>query len=238
MFLGTFSLIYYLLWFMTRRITSHLIVILPPLTLLVLIVISQMEQGGALLRLTGRLALLGSVVIGLLASTFYNAQFVPVALGLESRDTFLDRNTWYYNELQWANRNLPENAYVLLFPRHGYYFDRPYIVGNTIDQALIDYSAIRTPCELWQRWHDLSITHVIIDGYWYGYVSRFYFNSVADRFGALADPVRSLAAAGGLMQVYRSESTITTSRVLAATRASWVEIYALSPAPPVECKGE
>jgi hypothetical protein len=232
--LGIFVLIYYLLWFVTRRNIAHLIVVLPPLTVLVLLVVAQMEQCGAFLRWTGRLALLCSVAIGLLAGTLYNAQFARVVLGLESRDSFLRDNTWYYDDLQWANRNLPRDAYVLLFPRHGYYLDRPYIVGSTIEQALIDYSAIHTPRELWQQWHGLGITHVIVDGHWYGVVSRAYFNSLANKFGALPDPVGSLAAVGGLVQVHRSESTITTSRVLGATRASWVEIYALASAPPVD----
>ena len=69
------------------------------------------------------MALLFFLAIGLL----YNAQFFRVVVGAESTDEFLNRKVAYYDDIQWVNENLPDDARLLFYPRRTYYLDGEYI---------------------------------------------------------------------------------------------------------------
>jgi hypothetical protein len=54
--------------------------------------------------------------------------FLAVADGALSRQAFLTQNNWYFPAYQWANRNLPGNATVILVNLvAGYHLDRQYL---------------------------------------------------------------------------------------------------------------
>jgi len=83
---------------------------------------------------TGRLArwVTAAVCAGALASAaaitlVYSAQFVPVVLGRESRDTFLRQNTPYYEGLEWLNARAPTAGGVALDHILVLYADAPAV---------------------------------------------------------------------------------------------------------------
>ncbi len=49
---------------------------------------------------------------------------VPVALGIEPRDVYLNKRIERYSAFEWVRENLPDDAVVLSLDPRGYYFDR------------------------------------------------------------------------------------------------------------------
>jgi hypothetical protein len=67
-----------------------------------------------------------SIFVNLRDSTKY--QYFAVAVGSVSREAYVTRNNWYYPAIEWANRNLPRNAKIVLVNLvAGYYVDPEYL---------------------------------------------------------------------------------------------------------------
>jgi hypothetical protein len=107
------------------------------------------------------------LLISLAANGRYHLAAVPVALGLESQDSYLRRRLpqpdsqflWYADFIE-LNRILPREASVLLWDTRGYYLDRPYVWANSVAQGLIPPEQQRQPADLLRALRERGITHV------------------------------------------------------------------------------
>jgi hypothetical protein len=90
---------------------------------------------------------------------------LPVLIGAEPRQSYLEHRVDHYSFYEAANRLLPADAHVWLIDMRGdtYYLERPYFFDFRIEH----YTLMRlvrssnTIEELRQRVHDLGITHVL-----------------------------------------------------------------------------
>lgn len=93
-------------------------------------------------KLTPRSRVLSGIIV---ASLVYgcvlavgNVYFkVPVVLGMESRDTYLERRLERYPVFRWVNENIPEGEIVLTLDLRSYYIDRPTFQSTESLRALI-----------------------------------------------------------------------------------------------------
>jgi hypothetical protein len=102
------------LWFYSVQHARYLFPLLPVGAVLAAAGAIALARSGALGRLVTVVAVAGSLTAGGAVTGLYAAQFLPYAVGLESRDEFLRENTPYYEGLEWLNANLPGDARVAL----------------------------------------------------------------------------------------------------------------------------
>jgi len=93
---------------------------------------------------------------------------LPYLAGLETRDSYLQRNLGtHYQAMQAIGRDTPAGARVLfLYEPRSYYSPRPTQPDALLDNfgdALYHYD---TPQQITKRWREVPYTHVLI--YWWG----------------------------------------------------------------------
>ena len=100
--------------------------------------------------------------------TFLCTQRLPYVVGKLSREEFLYRNVDLWPVAQYAGRELPPDATLLLLPyeTRGYYLDRAYVWGNPISQRYIRFERYHEVETLWAHLRDLGITHIIDNPNW------------------------------------------------------------------------
>ena len=91
---------------------------------------------GRLGRVVSVTATTGALLAGLAISFVYAAQFVPVALGRESHEAFLERKVSLYDGVAWLNGRLGPDDRVLLDMWSLLYLDVPYITFGTMGDLL------------------------------------------------------------------------------------------------------
>jgi hypothetical protein len=85
-------------------------------------------------------------VFCLASDSLYARDFLPVSLGLESRDAFLDRMAPNYQTSTFINSEMAHReGRVLLFFRHLYYVRIPYMDGSPDSSWLMDPDRLTTP---------------------------------------------------------------------------------------------
>jgi hypothetical protein len=141
--------LYFFVWFYTSQQTRFLLPILPLLALLCSIAASTLLRADRFLR-TAVVVMVGlALTFGTLVSLFYDWQFLPVVFHLESRDSFLSRKTWFYDEIKWMNQHLPSDARVSMLGTMPYYLDREYAM-TLADVRGFDYVFCAGECSLSQ----------------------------------------------------------------------------------------
>jgi hypothetical protein len=143
---------------------------LPLLSLLVAWVLDR-AASGLLPRLASLLALLMSFAYFVLFTLHIAAVTLPnqtpAALGLETREDYLLR--WPplpYEAMERANRELPENAkLVLLWENRAYYLDRPYVADSFYEASWIMQLIAQDPSGALfeQRLRDEGVTHILMN---------------------------------------------------------------------------
>ena len=90
---------------------------------------------------------------------------LPAALGLESREDYLNRaNQGEYEVYAWANKNLPPGARVLSIAEHkAYYLDWAVVYGSLWRNPYIDFQSFLSYWELDQRAREFRIGYVLIN---------------------------------------------------------------------------
>jgi hypothetical protein len=159
-----FSLPFYAVWV---SFTAHGRFLLPLIALWAVpsadVAFELVKKGGHLRFLAISILLLG-VGMGTVLAPVYAAKFIPVVIGKESKDTFLSKTTWFYQDIQWMNANLPADARVASECELLYYLDRDYIWTRSRQSAWIDYSGVNTPEEELAKFRELGITHLFAIG--------------------------------------------------------------------------
>lgn len=121
------------------------------------------QRGGYFRLLTIFILLLG-IGMGAALAPVYASRFIPVVIGMESRDEFLSNTTLFYQDIQWMNENLPADARVMSDFVNLYYLDRPSIWMQARNSAWIDYSRVKTTEDVLKQALALGITHIFVTG--------------------------------------------------------------------------
>ena len=94
-------------------------------------------------------------------SIIINIKYVPVALGLMDKETYLKKMVSHYSSIEWMNTNLPHDAKILFLGTSGcYYLDREYIL--TEDRSF--FHDINSTLELTEKIRKKDVTHIYIQG--------------------------------------------------------------------------
>ncbi|MFA6889045.1 MAG: glycosyltransferase family 39 protein [Candidatus Woesearchaeota archaeon] len=91
---------------------------------------------------------------------------VQMWTGKITREEFITIDTPNYPVTQWANQNLPKNAFIFLAnDDKGYYFEREYITGYGIFSTYVDYAHMDDGEALYNKLKKIGITHVLFKEY-------------------------------------------------------------------------
>jgi hypothetical protein len=120
--------LYLAAWFLTSQQARFLLPLAPVLAVLAALGVVALARRGRLGWLVAPLAAGAALVTGFTMSAAYDAQFAPVALGLEDRDDFLAEKTPYYDGVVRLNRMLGEDDVALLDFAAVLYVEDPYVV--------------------------------------------------------------------------------------------------------------
>ena len=153
-------LIYYTIWFHTYQQTRYLLPALALLTIPAAYCFWELTTFRASrLAAGGLLALSLAMFLGY--NVIFNAQFVPVVFGAESRDEFLASKVGFYDDIQWVNRELPEDARLLFYHIKTYYLDRDFVRGDRNLWPIDDSTTADDYLGLLER---REITHIFVPG--------------------------------------------------------------------------
>jgi hypothetical protein len=84
-----------------------------------------------------------------------------VAIGLETREQYLERRVNVYSAIDFANRNLGDDVKIMTMDSRGYHFDKPYLVGAKLYQGYITFSGINDLHQLLSMFQSYGITHIL-----------------------------------------------------------------------------
>jgi hypothetical protein len=150
------------------------------------------------------------LLVSLAANGRYHLAAVPVALGLESQDSYLrrrlpqpDSQFHWYPDFVAVNQVLPRHATVLLWDTRGYYLDRPYVWANSVAQGLVPPQLQRQPADLLPALRDRGITHV----------AMFPGDAPATSEVPIERLQYTLQASGALRPIYQSATMVLSEIV-------------------------
>ena len=108
------------------------------------------------------IALVSCLGFNLAVHGVFNAQFLKVAFGLENKEDFLAKKLWYYEDMMWANHNLPMDAKVLNYiSAHGYYLKREMVYVSPYFQGHFDFLKYLSVDEFYSQLKEEGFTHII-----------------------------------------------------------------------------
>ena len=169
-----------------------------------------------LVRRVGGFVIVCSLGLMLGYNVAYNAQFLPVVLGLEPEERFLNDRVIFYRDIQWSNENLPSDArpYLAMNYLKPYYFDHLYLRSEDLDTYA---DPITGPEDFLARLKAQGATHL------------FYPSSPPETVSPEADGlVGPLIEAGYLRLIHTNPNArIVESRTLGRFRGARVDIYAI-----------
>ena len=152
---------FFIFWLFSSEQLRYLLPALPPLALAITATASRLDR-------RFRNLLLAAVVPGLLVvlTWFCEQNPLPVVVGVESRDAYLERRVDHYSFYEAANRQLPADARLWLINTRGdtYYLERSWFSDFRIeDWTLVRWvRASHTIEELRERVRQAGITHVLV----------------------------------------------------------------------------
>ena len=115
-----------------------------------------------MVRIFGTVSLIAFLLFGIISESLYAKDFLPVALGLEERQAFLERQAPDYPTVSYINSALKrQEGKVLVFFRHVYYLRVPYIIGDPHTSWLMDPDRLTSPQKLLQFFHQQGVQWVV-----------------------------------------------------------------------------
>ena len=216
--------VHYLGWFGTYQQPRYLFPILGILMIPAAYAFWQLI-GTGLTRWPARGLLVASLSAFLVYGLAFNLQFVPVVAGVESDDEFLARKVSFYDDIRWANGNLPTGARILLFHDKSFYVERDYLQGAP---NILPADANTTADEYLELLTEEGITHVFLPGTFRADVEY------STRMSLLAE----LEARGYLRTVYSNPSAVLMkSRTLGRSETVSLEVLELRRQPDRATRG-
>jgi hypothetical protein len=141
-------------WFFGVQHARYLLPTLPVLAVLGALGALTFASTGRLARWVTVAACAGAFASGAAITLVYSAQFLPVVLGLESRESFLRENTPYYEGLEWLNARARGPGGVALDHVLVLYADAPAVAWT--DDALPPNAGPAQTREFFRRY---GLTH-------------------------------------------------------------------------------
>jgi hypothetical protein len=93
-----------------------------------------------------------------------NAKDMLVPLGLESEDSFYERQAPIYKPSKFINSNLPGNSRILLVREvKGFFLERDYVWDNPSTQVYINHSKFKNEKDYYEELKKLGITHILVN---------------------------------------------------------------------------
>jgi 4-amino-4-deoxy-L-arabinose transferase-like glycosyltransferase len=123
-------------WFVTTQQARFLVPLMPVLAVLAALGALTLASRG---RLGRALVVAGSAAafaVGLGASVVYTAQFVPVVVGTQSKDRFLEEKVSNYDGVEWLNRELGPHQKVATDIWALLYLKVPYTIWGEVGDVL------------------------------------------------------------------------------------------------------
>ena len=110
-----------------------------------------------------------SVSFNIIPIAKWTYQSLPVTFGMETKEDYIDRRIRIYSVIDYANKNLDENAKIFITDRRGYYFDKPYVTKTVIfDNPLAAKYKINDADEdiprLLRKLKQKGVTHLFCNG--------------------------------------------------------------------------
>jgi 4-amino-4-deoxy-L-arabinose transferase-like glycosyltransferase len=249
--LAAFCLTVYAIWFQGYQQPRYIQVIHPLLSLLAGAgVVAVLRVQHRLLSILTYSALVASFAVTLAGAFAFNAEFIPVVFGRQSRQDFLAAKVSNYNSIAWSNQHLPPDAKVLFVGLSGwYYLERDYWIGSSVYQSLIPFHELRNPQELLGTLRHMKITHVLVQANSDGIASLkeraevlpygptdevAYLSWLAGPPTSVSDfEMRSIAllagleASGNLELIHVGRDTVVHSRTFGGKQEVQFAVYAL-----------
>ncbi|MBS1717216.1 MAG: glycosyltransferase family 39 protein [Armatimonadetes bacterium] len=151
-------LLSFVLWFFLSQQSRYVIGFSVPLCII---------AGGATTRFTISRLVQGAIAIQAMASLYVVKTFVldarlPVLLGKQSEQDYLNATARFYKNAQFINAN--KYGKVALFNEvFGYFLDVPYMWANPGHSTLIPYETLQTGPEFAASLRSLGITHAYLN---------------------------------------------------------------------------
>lgn len=172
-YLAIYVLGYYLCWFGVRTYFRYVIPLMPAAALLFGCYLSETKINGVVRgAILSVLAVLGLSSLSMtVSSSLISATPWPVVSGGQTKRDYLSaaRPSYpnpYYQSIEWANKNLPQEATVLfLGESRGYYSERKFINFGVSDVSplVTMVQASKTPEEFRAQLAKKGITHVLLN---------------------------------------------------------------------------
>jgi hypothetical protein len=150
---------YVLAWFFATQQARFLVPLMPVLAVLA-------AMGALALARRGVTGLVGASVVtgaalatGLVVSLVYAAQFIPVAVGAQDRETFLRKEASLYEGVEWLNRHLGPDDTVAFDGWTLLYLRVPYVTFGTHGDLLPSDAG---PDETWRFVRENGVTHLAV----------------------------------------------------------------------------
>jgi hypothetical protein len=210
--------VYYSFWYETYQLTRYLFPVLALLMVTASYVVFRLIRSTSVRWVSG-VCVAASLLMFLGYNVAFNAQFIPVVIGVESEEEFLVKKVSYYHDIEWMNDNLPADARILFFPLKTYYLDLDFIRG---DRNLWAIGETTGALEYMEILRGRGITHI------------FYTPGEIDdsEYLAVKNLIEKLKSDGLLKSVYSNMEAIKIeSRILAESSKVGVEVLTLIDSP-------
>jgi len=128
------------------------------------------------------------IVLLLIITILYSFQFGKFVFGFESKSDFMSEKVQAYQEIQWANKNLPANSKILTTIREKYYFDFPvYCLAEYPLLMGEDARKLKTTEEIYTYLKEKNITHLFLADTHLGFDAEFRIklDQTGESFGEL-----------------------------------------------------
>jgi hypothetical protein len=179
---------------------------------------SVAESGDALLRIGCAVSIATFLLFGAASLVLYSKDFLPVGVGLESKDHFLMRMAPDFQAAQFVNQNLQgKDGTVMVFLRHTYYLRVPYVQGDPQLNWQLNPENLRTPEAVLAWLENEKVRWVVKSG---------------DYPIILSPQLRELEKEGILKELNSTQTENFSGWRVEGTRAlATVEVFEVRPAP-------
>lgn len=211
------------LWFFLSQQSRYIVALSVPLAVLLGGAAVQFAFGRILMAVT---VLQTAFSFWLMYTQRVSAQ-LPVVLGRESRDDYLNRNVGFYTAATRINEKVPPTGRVALYDEvFGYFLDVPYFWANPGHTTEIPYETLADGEALVRRLKELGITHVYLN---LAFNERAFRDRMVAAMGLAGSPVPFPAdEAEAMRQDPRTKWKLLVAEAAASGRLRLIDQYRVS----------
>ncbi|MBN1383339.1 MAG: phospholipid carrier-dependent glycosyltransferase [Elusimicrobia bacterium] len=165
-YLLVYSFIYSILFFRIGQETRFLLPVLPVLSLILAFWVEQFYIHKKYIFRICAFFIIIPLVYRFPLTSHSHYKRLPMVLGMETREEYLQRSLAVYPVFSWMNRNLGSDSRILIIGDiRCFYSDLPYVWSCPVSQAYIDYDLCRSVDDFKKRLKELNITHAAVFPY-------------------------------------------------------------------------